>query len=78
MEEGVLGLCLAGELLYVVDDECVDGLVEADEVVDFVLADGIGVLDGEEVGGEVDDSHVGVELLDAESDGVDEVGLSAA
>ena len=77
MEECQLGLLQRGELLHVVDDQDVDALIEGDEVVDLVLADGIGVLHLEQVGRHIEDALAGVQLFQSRADGIDEVGLAA-
>ena len=77
-----LGICRygldSGKLLYVVQYERVDALVEVEEIVLAVFPHGVGVLHHEEVGREVKHAHPRVELLGACPDGVEQVGLSAA
>lgn len=76
VEECVLGFRFADELLYVVDDEHVDALVEVDEVVGLLGLDGIGVLQQEDVGGDVDDAFFGVALFDGYAYRVGEMGFA--
>ena len=78
VEEGELRLLLSGKLLHIVDDEHVDALVEADEVVDLLLQVGVDELYLEQVGGDVEHAQLGVELTEAVADGVDQVGLADA
>ena len=78
VEEGVLGARLALPLLYVVDDEHVDGLVEEDEVVDGLAHHGIGVLYLKESCAHVEHALLGVFVAHVYADGIDEVGFSTA
>ena len=78
MEEGVLGARLALPLLYVVDDEHVDGLVEEDEVVDGLAHHGIGVLYLKESCAHIEHALLGVFVAHVYADGIDEVSLSTA
>ena len=78
VEERVERLRLPLPLLYVVDEEHVYRLVEVDEVVGGVVEHGVGVLRLEEACADVEHPLLGVQLQGLQSDGVEQVGLSAA
>ena len=78
VEERLLRLVEAYPLLNVIDDEHVDGLVEMDEVVERVLAHGVGVLHLEEACADVEHALLRIELCDTVADGVHEMRLAAA
>ena len=76
VEEDGLGTGFSGEFLYVVDNECVDHLVEVDEVGHRSIPDGILVLRHELVHGDVQDLLFGVALADLMAYGLDDMGFA--
>ena len=76
VEECVLCLGLAGEVLHVVDDKGVNRLVEVKEVVDLTLVVGGGVLALEKSGRYIKYARLRVMLLYADADGLDKVGFA--
>lgn len=75
LEEGHLRVG-GGNLLYVIDDEHIDALVEVDEVVARVVYDGIGVLRLEHIGRHEEHAFLRVELAYAYTDGIDQMCLA--
>lgn len=67
---------VASQVLYIVHDECVDAVVEVKEVVDLALVVGGGVLALEESGGHVQYTCLRIVLLDADADGLYQMGLA--
>ena len=79
VEERVLGLCLAGQLLDVVDDEDVDALVEAEELIDVSARSlGRGVLSLKIACGDVEHTPAGIVLGKFQSQALQKVRLAAA
>ena len=78
VEKGHLRLVQADQLVDVVEDKHIETLVEVQEVVRRVFDHCVGVLDAEAVGGDVEDTLLGVHLTDAQADGVAEVRLADA
>ncbi len=78
MEECVLSGVFAHQILYVIDYQYVDALVEVDEIVDFATLDSRGVLALKQSGCDIEHSGLRVLLLDAYAYGLDEVGLAYA
>jgi hypothetical protein len=76
VEESVLRLVLEEQFLNVVDEQDVNLLVEVEEVIDRVFADGIGILVQEEVSGNVEDAFLGEEEEYLIPDGMTEVRLA--
>ena len=59
VEESLLG-GFGYELLDIIDDKHINTLIESDEVVDGVAADGVGVLHLEQVGRDIQHALLGV------------------
>ncbi len=78
MEERSDGLLSSSPLLYVVNNQHIDGLIEIDEVVDRVLSTGIGKLHLEQAGTDIEYALLRIHLLATHTDGVDEVRLATA
>lgn len=70
MEEDILGLFFASEVVDVVDDQNVDHLVEVDKVVLVVILDRVDKLVDELIGGHVKHRLFREKLFDLEPDGV--------
>lgn len=77
VEKGVLRVG-GGEFLYIVYDKDIDRLIKMHELVDIVVANGVGILRLEEVGGHKEHALLGEFLFDAVAYGRDEVGLAYA
>ena len=75
MEKGILRLGLPGKLLDIVHQQHIDALVETDKVVYPVVADGIGILYQEIVCRQIEYPCSGIILLDAQANGLNQVGL---
>ena len=69
---------LSHPLLDVVNDNHVNGLVEADKVVDGILKHRIGILHLEKTRRHIQHALLRIELLSAHANGIDEVGLATA
>ena len=78
MEECVLCAFRRHPLLDIIDDEQVDGLVEADEIVDSVLAYRIGILYLKETSADIEHTFFREQLLCLYTYRIDEVRLSAS
>lgn len=78
MEEGVECPRRSSPLLYVIDDEHVDGLVEIDEIVGRVATHGISVLHLEEACRYIEYALLWIGLLALYADSIDKVGLAAS
>ena len=76
MKEGVLGFFLACKLMYIIDDQYVNHLVEMQEVILVIVPDGIHKLRLELVGIHIEDRLVREELLYFYSNGLCQVGFS--
>ena len=76
MEERVERLGGVHPLLDVIDNQHVDGLVEVDEVVGGVMTHRVGELHLEQTGRHIEHPLLGIGLLAAHTDGVDQVGLA--
>ena len=78
MEECVLCALLVLPLLYIVNNQHIDGLVEVDKVVYLVLYLGRGVLHLEGASAEVQHTLVGVQLARAHTNSINKVCLATA
>ena len=76
VEECVLRLFRADKFLHVIKEKDINGLVEVDEVGQRVLAYGVHKLHLEKVGRDVENAFLRIEFLDAQADGIDEVGFA--
>ena len=76
MEERVKRLGGVHPLLDVIDDQHIDGLVEVDEVVGGVMTHRVGELHLEQTGRDIEHPFLGIGLLAAHADGVDQVCLA--
>ena len=76
MEKRVKRLGGVHPLLDVIDDQHIDGLVEVDEVVGGVMTHRVGELHLEQTGRNIEHPLLGIGLLAAHTDGVDQVGLA--
>ena len=78
MEESKLCLLQRCELLNIIDDEDIDVLIEIDEVVDGVLTHTVGILNLEQVGGDVEDPQLGMQFLQTQTNRIHQVCLTGA
>ena len=76
MEESILSPWGSHPLLYIIDNEHVDGLVEVDEIIEGVESHGIGVLHLEKPSTDIQHSLLGIEFLYPYTNGIDEMSLS--
>ena len=75
VEECVLRTCLAHKILNVIDDECVDALIKADEFVDLAVVCSYGILALKQSGAYVKHTCLGIAFQNLDTDGLDEMGL---
>ena len=78
VEEGVLCTLLVFPLLYVVNYQNVDGLIEVDEVVDSVAQHGIGVLHLKQSGADVEHTLFWIDALGFDAYSINKVGLATS
>ena len=78
VEESILCPCSCHPFLYIIYNEHVDGLVEGYEVILLTLVGGVGKLQLEGPGADVEYSLLGVYLLAVVAYGIHEVGLAAS
>ncbi len=78
VEEGILRAGLLLEVLNIVDDECVDALVEVEEVVGVAFGNGGGVLAFEEAGCDVENAAFGFGFLESYADCLNQMSLADA
>ena len=78
MEERILRLDGRHPLLDIIHDQDVDSLIEVDEIVGRIVPHRVGVLHLKEARGDIEHTLLRIELLGSHTDGIDEVGLSAA
>lgn len=76
IKKGILSGLLTENLLDIVHDEQVDGLVEIDKIVDGRLSDRVGVLQLKEVGGDVEHTQGRILGFGCHADSVYEVCLT--
>ena len=76
VEEGVLRLLQSNHLLYVVNYQHINALIEMHEVIEGVVADRVCELNLEEVGTQVEHTLLGMQFFQAGTDGVHQVSLA--
>ena len=78
VEEGSNSLLGSSPLLYIIDDQHVDCLIEIDEVVNRILATGIRELHLKQTCRNVEYTLLRIGLLTTQTDGIDEMSLTAS
>ena len=78
VEEGGNSLLGSSPLLYVIDNQHVDRLIEIDEVVNRVLTTGICELHLKQTCRNVEHTFLRIGLLTAQTDGIDEMSLTTS
>ena len=70
MKERILSFCYTGKLLYIVDYQHVDSLVEADEIIEMIGTHRIGILYLKQVCRHVKHTFLRIKFLDTCTDSI--------